>query len=142
MKPDYEVLQEKIDLIEKHLDLLEDLSEADYENFVRDVRNVLATKHALQESIEACLDIGNHLISRKGFRRPDDYKGIFTVLEEERILSPDLAKNLVEMAKFRNLLVHMYGDVDNRRIFSILQKNLHDFRRFIRTVLGTFLEDS
>ena len=140
MKPDPEVLQGKIDLIEEHLDLLEELSKLDYEDFIDERRNVLAAKHALQESIEACLDIGNHIISRKGFRRPDDYKGIFTVLKKEEILREGLANNLVEMAKFRNLLVHMYGDVDHRKLFSILQNNLDDFKEFIKAILGTFTE--
>jgi uncharacterized protein YutE (UPF0331/DUF86 family) len=140
MKLDPEVLQGKIDLIEEHLDLLKELAKRDYEEFIDERRNVLAAKHALQESIEACLDIGNHIISRKGFRRPDDYKGIFSVLKEEEILEGNLANNLVEMAKFRNLLVHMYGDVDNRKLFSILQNNLNDFKGFIKAILGTFTE--
>ncbi len=141
MKPDPEVLQGKIDLIEEHLDLLEELTKRDYEEFIAERRNVLAAKHALQESIEACLDIGNHIIARKGFRRPDDYKGIFTILKEEKILEEDLANNLVEMAKFRNLLVHMYGDVDNKQLFSILQNNLNDLRGFIKAMLRTFTEE-
>lgn len=138
MKPDPEVLQGKIDLIEEHLDLLEELVAKDIEDFIDERRNVLAAKHALQESIEACLDIGNHIISRKGFRRPDDYKGIFSVLNEEGILKEDLANNLIEMAKFRNLLVHMYEDVDSRKLYSILKNNLDDFKRFIKKIMVGF----
>jgi len=140
MKPDPEVLQGKIDLIEEHLALLERLAVKDFEDFVREKRNVLSAKHALQESIEACLDIGNHIISRKGYRRPDDYKGIFRVLEEEEILKRDLANKLVEMAKFRNLLVHMYEDVENKKLFSILQNNLNDLKRFIKAILKDTLK--
>ena len=47
----------------------------------------------------------------------------------------DLANKLVEMAKFRNLLVHMYEDVDNEKLFSILQNNIDDFQRFIKAIL-------
>ena len=34
------------------------------------------------------------------------------------------------MARFRNLLVHVYWKVDNEKLFHILQKNLGDFQRF------------
>jgi len=140
MKPDQEVIQGKIDLIEGHLDLLKELIARDFEAFKNERRDVLAAKHALQESIEACLDVGNHIISRKGFSRPEDYKGIFTVLKEEQILKEDLADNLVEMAKFRNLLVHMYENVETKKLFSILQNRLGDFEAFIAAILENFPE--
>jgi len=64
----------------------------------------LALKYALLESIEACFDIANHIISAFDFRRPLSYSDAFEVLNENRIIDGKLAERLKEMAKFRNFL--------------------------------------
>ena len=38
------------------------------------------------------------------------------------------------MAKFRNVLVHLYLDVDRKLIYRYLQENLGDFETFARHV--------
>jgi len=38
------------------------------------------------------------------------------------------------MARFRNLLVHRYGKIDDERIWTILQEDLKDFELFISKI--------
>jgi len=90
----------------------------------------------LQESIEACLDISNHIIAEKGFHRGEDYKDIFNVIEEEGIIDAGMSARLQEMAKFRNLLVHQYGRIDARRLFIIMSEDLKDVEEFIKSTLS------
>jgi len=45
------------------------------------------------------------------------------------------------MARFRNRLVHIYWDIDNREIHKIIQTRLHDIRRFLKE-LGALLKIS
>jgi len=40
------------------------------------------------------------------------------VIEEEGLVAPELGKRLRQMAKFRNRLVHLYGEVDNAYVFT------------------------
>lgn len=89
----------------------------------------------MQESIEACLDIGSHIIAEKGFRRAEDYKDIYKVLEEEGIIEPVLSAKLQEMAQFRNLLVHKYGKIDTKRVFVIMSEDLKDIQDFVKKIL-------
>jgi len=42
------------------------------------------------------------------------------------------------MARFRNLLVHLYWEVNNQRVYEILQKDLDDFDLFLEK-LGKYL---
>lgn len=49
-------------------------------------------------------------------------------------MDPDLTKNLQDMARFRNLLIHQYWGIDYQRIHQILQTHLVDFRHFVRAV--------
>lgn len=89
----------------------------------------------MQESIESCLDIGSHIIAEKAFRRAEDYKDIYKVLEEEGIIEPLLSAKLQEMAQFRNLLVHRYGKIDTMRVFIIMSEDLKDIQEFIKRIL-------
>ena len=71
-----EVINAMIDLIEENLRLIKEIKMQGFESFSNNFRDIQAAKHSLQESIEACLDIGSHIIAEKGFRRADDYKDI------------------------------------------------------------------
>jgi uncharacterized protein YutE (UPF0331/DUF86 family) len=130
-----DVINAKIDLIDQNIRLLNEVVAQGYENFSHNFRDIQAAKHSLQESIEACLDIGSHIIAEKGFRRGDDYKDIFNVLEEEIIIDTELSEKLQEMAKFRNLLVHRYGEIDTIRLFAIMVNDLNDIQVFVKRIL-------
>lgn len=130
-----EVINAMIDLIEENLRLIKEIKMQGFESFSNNFRDIQAAKHSLQESIEACLDIGSHIIAEKGFRRADDYKDIYKVLEEERIIDLVLSVKLQEMAQFRNLLVHRYGKIDTKRIFIIMSEDINDINQFVNTIL-------
>ena len=130
-----EVINAMVDLIEENLALIEEIKMQGFESFSNNFRDIQAAKHSLQESIEACLDIGSHIIAEKGFRRADDYKDIYKVLEEERIIDLVLSAKLQEMAQFRNLLVHRYGKIDTKRIFIIMSEDINDIKQFVNTIL-------
>ena len=92
-----------------------------------------SAEHYLHLAIECCLDMANHVIADKGLRKPQDYKDVFLVLGEAKIIpSPFVNKRLVPMVGFRNRLVHDYLHVDPKEIFRVLQDHLGDFRRFAR----------
>ena len=135
MRIDEEVVQGRIDLIMDNLDVLEEMALMDAPEFTDSKRDVLAAKHALQESIESSLDIAGHIIAAKGFRRPRDYKDIFKVLREENIIDEKLSVRLQEMAKFRNLLVHQYSVIENQRVHEILREDVNDIKEYVKHVL-------
>jgi uncharacterized protein YutE (UPF0331/DUF86 family) len=49
-------------------------------------------------------------------------------------VSARLARKLTSMAGFRNILVHEYLEIDRRRVYRILQKELGDFDRFVTAI--------
>jgi len=130
-----EVIHAKIDIIEENLKLLKDIYGEGFEYFSRNLRDIQAAKHSLQEAIEACLDIGQHIIAEKGVRRAEEYREILEVLEEEGIIEPKLSQRLQEMAKFRNLLVHRYGELDLQRVFAVMEEDLGDIEEYVRGIL-------
>lgn len=93
-----------------------------------------AVERSLQVAVEACLDIGRRLIALEGFRYPDNDQAVFRILAEEGIVSRDLLPTLLEMARFRNLIVHDYARIDDSRVYGILKKRLSDFDAFAEAV--------
>ena len=74
------------------------------------------------------------IISSQGLRKPETYKEVIEILGEEGILPVRFAERFAEAAKFRNILVHMYAEVDVEMVYEILQNNLGDFDEFAKYI--------
>lgn len=135
VRGDRELLEAKADLAEQHFRELDAIQAEGIEAFRKSMRSYLAANFALMASIEAALDVASHLIAENGWRRPSTYAEAFTVLCEEGLLGEDLRDRLAAMARFRNLLVHQYAAVSRERVWTILQGDRHDVRRFLSLAL-------
>lgn len=94
----------------------------------RDKRNMIL--HAMLVSIQSAIDIASHLISQNDLKRPATYRETFDLLGQAGMISEELAGELSDLAGFRNVLVHIYWDLDLDVIYSILQNDLKTLRRF------------
>ena len=134
MRLEREVIEAKLDIIDRNLRFLEEMKTISPDQFIESYKDVQASKYSLLEIIEACIDIANYTISIKGFRRAEEYSEMFKVLKEERVIGKELATKLEDMARFRNLLVHRYGEIDNRRVLEIIKHNLKDIEEFEKEI--------
>ncbi len=103
-------------------------------DFLRDFRNTESAKYLLVKAIEAAIDICNHIVATQGARAPTDYADCFAVLQELGVVPADLADRLKKMARFRNLVVHLYWQVDDAKVYSIIQSDLGDLEEFQRAI--------
>ncbi len=90
--------------------------------------------------VETCVDIANHIISEAGMRMPTSYADAFKVLFENNLVAPELFAALEKMAKFRNIVVHQYEEVDAEIVVLILKNNLLNFQKFKEAIL-TYLKN-
>lgn len=109
------------------------------ESFLADPDKIASAKYHFIVSIESAIDISNHIISQNGYRTPEDYADTFQVLAEKGVFDNEFASELKDMSKFRNRLVHLYYEVDDKQVFEILQKRLDDFKTFLEKI-AVFLE--
>ena len=131
---DEEIIESKIDIILTNLSYLETVRLSDKTVFFYSFEKKQATKHSLQEAIEASLDIANHLIAEQGWNRAETYAEMFQELHNHQIIDKPLMESLSDMARFQNLLVHRYGTIDEQRVWSILQEDLDDFSLFVKNI--------
>jgi len=69
-------------------------------------------------------------------RAPKDYRDSFKVLNEAGTLPDDFTQTMREMAGLRNLLVHLYWDVDDEMIYEGIRSELSDFDTFIGHIVA------
>ena len=127
----------KLQAITDSLSKLEELAQMGKDVFLIDFRSIDSAKYNLQTSIEAMIDICNHIISRKRLRVPATNVESFEVVSEAGLLPADALPVYRSMARFRNRIVHMYDDVDDSQIHEILQTRLDDIRAFVQHVANT-----
>jgi uncharacterized protein YutE (UPF0331/DUF86 family) len=130
------VIIERLTLLRDNVDYLkaEGVETRDFQTYSSNVRLKKAVERSLHVAVEACLDIARHLIAREGFRFPQDYQDAFRILAEEHIVSRSLLPSLIELARFRNLIVHDYAKIDDAKVYQILKTRLGDFDAFADAV--------
>jgi uncharacterized protein YutE (UPF0331/DUF86 family) len=104
----------------------------------RDKRNMVL--HALLVSIQASIDIANHLVAASSSRRPETYRESFAILCDEGLIPEDLSVQLSDLAGFRNVLVHLYCRLDLDEVYGVLQDDLPVVNRY-RDLVRAMLRD-
>lgn len=93
-------------------------------------------RYAVQAAAQACIDLASHVIASEGWRVPQDYGDTFTVLAERGVVSDELAARLRALAGLRNLLVHLYDEVDDDRVAREAHAGTDDIDALSRAVAG------
>jgi uncharacterized protein YutE (UPF0331/DUF86 family) len=120
--------------LRKALHRLQTLGSLSESGFLADPDKIGSAKYHFIIAIESCIDMCNHLISRNGHRAPEGYADAFSVMEEAGMLSQSFSDELRNMAKFRNRLVHLYWEVEDRQVYMILKTRLDDFKTFLNAL--------
>lgn len=128
----------KFQQLDEYIGLLQIISRTPKENFLKDKILIGSAKYYLQVSIECCLDVANHVIASEKFRAPRDYADSFMVIQEQGIISSELGGRLRQMAKFRNRLVHLYGETDNIYVYNYLQDDIKDTEEFKLVIINKY----
>ncbi len=130
-----DILESKIDVIMRNVRFLQEYKTVSSEEFLRVYKDQQAAKYSLLETIEACIDIAAHIISKRGMERGESYADMFKILGNERVIDSELASRLTSMARFRNLLVHGYSKIDNLRVLQIIKERLIDIEEFVKQIM-------
>jgi uncharacterized protein YutE (UPF0331/DUF86 family) len=132
--------RDKIEGLIRHLQqytaYLQEIVEQDREEFLRDPRSIGSGRYYVQAAIETCISITNHIIATERLRSPRDYKDSFQVLNEAGILPDDFTRTMRELAGLRNLLVHLYWDVDDEMVYEGIRSELGDFETFVAHIMA------
>ncbi len=127
-------LERLLSAIAGELNVLEDLAGRPDDELVADQTAIRAVKYAFVVAIEASIDAAQHVISAEGWRVPESFADAFAVLDEGGILDDEVADAMADAARFRNLLVHGYADVDDRRVLDVLRNGTDALRAYVAAI--------
>ena len=125
-----ELVRSRCSEIEESISRLERFQSVSREEFLsnRDMMDI--AHHRLLVAIEAALALCYHISAHRLRKVPEEYAECFGTLKEAGLIPEELAIRLQRMARFRNLLVHMYWKVDYGRVYEVIMKDLKDLRAF------------
>lgn len=126
-------IDDKLDLIGRyHDELMEDLPPE------REFINNRVPRRSIEKTVEliadAIVDVAMIIISAKGFEKPIEACESITVINKREILSEKLSVNIKNLIRFRNLLVHQYAKIDEKREYHDISENHEDMIDFIKEI--------
>ncbi len=127
-------IEAKLRELGKYVRLLKEYRMQSRNSLEKDLTLRGAVERYMQLAIEIVIEIGEMIIAKQGFRKPETYREVIEILGEEGILKKKFAKKFSPAAGFRNILIHRYGEIDIDELYSHLQKDLEDFDIFAQQV--------
>lgn len=128
------LVKQRLAMINEYCKELEHLKTLPKEAFLEKV-NSAAAESFLRRSLEAIFDIGRHILAKSGqVELAGEYKSIASGLVKIEAVSSGLGETLIEMAGYRNRLVHLYHMVDAEELYSIVHQNTSDLAEFVRQI--------
>ncbi len=118
---------------------LRQLQQVPLDEYLEDENLQAIVERRLQLAIQVCMDIANYLIAQLGLTSPDEPENVFAVLGREQVIDPTLARHMVGMVRFRNILVHDYLEIDMLIVYQNLTAELDDFDHFAQQIIARFL---
>ena len=129
---DINQVYKNIQIIEKYLKHLNTFSFTSLEEFESQFNDYLAISMSLFTILNACIEIGESIIDIKKLEFPQSYRYIFTILQNNSILSKEVAQKLSICMKERNMIAHQYDEVDTKAIYNLYKD---------REIFNSFLEE-
>lgn len=121
---DRNVFDRRLAKLERLLADLRQVATTDREFFLADRKTRALAERWLHLAIECAIDLAHHLIADAGWESPATYRETFRILAQHEVLEPELAKNMEAWAGMRNVLVHLYLDIDHETLYTTLTTEL------------------
>lgn len=134
LKLNQRVIEDRIKLIEMHLQRLKGLQDLSPGRFALP-KNFDVAAWNLRCALEATFHICAHVLSKIPGVRAIEYKEMAIEMGKQKIVPMKFAENqLHKMAGYRNRLTHFYFEVTPKEMYGIIQKNLGDFEIFMKCI--------
>ena len=129
------IVLQKVEQITEMLRGIDSLPLGSYSQFQSDPRNPAAAESFLRRALESLFDLGRHILAKALGQGPLEYKEVALTLAREKVLDPVQGALLVELAGYRNRLVHFYDEVSAHELYDICTSQLQDIRNLLRSLL-------
>jgi len=126
-----DLIKSKMGYIVNYLDEIKSIKDMDVLEILRDVKNLRFFERNFQLIVDTMLDINSHIIVEENFGVPDSYSNMCIILGEKKVMPIDFAYKIAEAVKLRNMVVHKYDKVDNKKMIQDLKNGLSQFEEYL-----------
>jgi uncharacterized protein YutE (UPF0331/DUF86 family) len=134
MTIDKQIKQRKIDRILENIRYLNIVKERDPGEVAANYETRIAIRYAIHELVQVCTDLAFHICAINSLPAPESYRDAFKVLGENHLLEQELAQKMEKWAGMRNLIVHIYEEIDDNLLFQAILDDLGDFEEFLKAI--------
>lgn len=138
---DADLIRRKLSRLNMYLDKLAPLSKMTFEEYSKNDLISSAAERYIQLIVECASDINNHVVVEKESRPPEDYTSSFVKAAEVGLITRELADRIKGSGGMRNILVHEYMEIDNKKVFEIIPVAIKDYKEYIKQA-DAFLESN
>jgi len=128
---DRSVFDLRLGRLERLLRSLRSLASVDRTAFLADEALQAQAERWMHLVVECSIDLANHLIADRAWKSPSTNRETFQVLADNGVLEPELARRMEGWAGLRNILVHLYLEIDYEKLFEILTKDLPEIEAYV-----------
>ncbi len=131
------IIRKRLERLEESLRRLRTKQKISLKEFLKNWEIQDIVLREFEVAIEACVDIGSHIISEKGWKSPEKYTDIADILADKGVISNEYKKTLKKIISFRNIIVHEYLYIDFKKVYENLQRidDLGEFAKYIEKFL-------
>ncbi len=123
----------KLDQLEQMMTELTTVLPSSSRQYAESLVHRRAVERIIQMCVECVLDICAMIVKEKRLGVPNSDDDLFSKLED-RILEPILIEKLRNMRRFRNRIVHRYGNLDENVVYGAAHQLLKDLKTFASSV--------
>ena len=124
----------RLDKLKEFVKELKTYQNTTKEELEEDFKTAAMVDRFLELACESVLDISRLVVTDQRLKIPEDSKGYISALGKAGILEEKFAEEFSKIAGFRNILVHMYLDIDYGEVADKINNKLGDFEKFSQQI--------
>ncbi len=124
-------LLKRYNRFKKAIELLSTLSKTNPDKIVNDYTLLSSLERNIQLAVEFLIDLSNYILSESVGEVPDTYKEIVAKTGELCDLEKELIKEVRGIIGLRNIIVHLYADIDYDVILSELGNIIDEILAYV-----------
>lgn len=131
---DPQIIKLRLDKILTSIEVLKKTSGLSIEDFLKDRIIQLATERSLQIAAQSVIDISTHLVAHNHWGTPKSYKDSVDIISKNGVIDSNLAARLIDLVKLRNVIIHVYLEIDPKIVHKSAEYSVDDLKKFIEAI--------
>ena len=131
---DPQIIKLRLDKILTSIEILKKTSDLSIEAFLKDRIIQLATERSLQIAAQSVIDISTHLVAHNHWGTPKSYKDSVDIISKNGVIDSNLAARLIDLVKLRNVIIHVYLEINPKIIHKSAEYSVDDLKKFIEAI--------